>query len=143
MYLLILLIHNNVEHLQDQFFGEELYICIGLSFLIQELSRGLLLIFKNLHLRIPFVYAVIIQLISSLLLCAIVVTVSIKSYYYYVLGYSINSALFIGITLTATAVVVTLKILNDLGLQNKGLGKYGEETLRGLLMDYQNIFNQA
>lgn len=33
-------------------------------------------------------------------------------------GYSLNTSLFIGITLTATAVVVTLKILNDLGLQN-------------------------
>ncbi|MCD4736225.1 MAG: cation:proton antiporter [Bacteroidales bacterium] len=32
-------------------------------------------------------------------------------------GYSTNTALFIGITLTATAVVVTLKILNDLGLK--------------------------
>lgn len=38
-------------------------------------------------------------------------------------GYSINSALFIGITLTATAVVVTLKILNDLGLQNTKLAR--------------------
>ena len=38
-------------------------------------------------------------------------------------GHSINSALFIGITLTATAVVVTLKILKDLGLQNTPLAR--------------------
>lgn len=38
-------------------------------------------------------------------------------------GYSMNTALFVGITLTATAVVVTLKILNDLGLQNTKLAR--------------------
>jgi len=38
-------------------------------------------------------------------------------------GFSLNSALFIGITLTATAVVVTLKILKDLGLQNTKLAR--------------------
>lgn len=38
-------------------------------------------------------------------------------------GHSINSALFIGITLTATAVVVTLKILKDLGLHKTRLAR--------------------
>lgn len=38
-------------------------------------------------------------------------------------GYSMNTSLFVGITLTATAVVVTLKILNDLGLQNTQLAR--------------------
>jgi len=40
-----------------------------------------------------------------------------------IFGYSTNTALFVGITLTATAVVVTLKILNDLGLQNTKLAR--------------------
>jgi len=38
-------------------------------------------------------------------------------------GYSMNTALFVGITLTATAVVVTLKVLNDLKLQNTRLAR--------------------
>jgi Kef-type K+ transport system membrane component KefB len=38
-------------------------------------------------------------------------------------GFFLNTALFIGITLTATAVVVTLKILKDLGLQNTKLAR--------------------
>lgn len=38
-------------------------------------------------------------------------------------GFSMNAALFIGITLTATAVVVTLKILKDLGLHNTKLAR--------------------
>ena len=47
VYLLILLINNNVEQLQEQFLGEELYVCIGLSFIIQELARLLLVLFKK------------------------------------------------------------------------------------------------
>lgn len=38
-------------------------------------------------------------------------------------GYSLKTALFVGITLTATAVVVTLKILRDLGLSNTRLAR--------------------
>jgi Kef-type K+ transport system membrane component KefB len=38
-------------------------------------------------------------------------------------GFSTNTALYVGITLTATAVVVTLKILNDLNLQNTKLAR--------------------
>lgn len=38
-------------------------------------------------------------------------------------GYPIKTALFVGITLTATAVVVTLKILRDLGLGNTRLAR--------------------
>jgi Kef-type K+ transport system membrane component KefB len=38
-------------------------------------------------------------------------------------GYPLKTALFVGITLTATAVVVTLKILRDLGLSNTRLAR--------------------
>ena len=38
-------------------------------------------------------------------------------------GFPLNTALFVGITFTATAVVVTLKILNDLNLQNTRLAR--------------------
>ncbi|MEO1629027.1 MAG: histidine kinase, partial [Bacteroidota bacterium] len=41
VYVLILLINNNVDQLQEEFLGQELYVCIGLSYLIQELSRWL------------------------------------------------------------------------------------------------------
>jgi Kef-type K+ transport system membrane component KefB len=38
-------------------------------------------------------------------------------------GYSMNTALFVGIVFTATAVVVTLRILNDLNLHNTRLAR--------------------
>ena len=39
IYLLILLINNNVSQLKETFLGQELYVCIGLTYLIQEYSR--------------------------------------------------------------------------------------------------------
>ena len=35
-YLLILLINNNIEQLQEQFLGQELYVCITLSYIVHE-----------------------------------------------------------------------------------------------------------
>ncbi|MEM7084931.1 MAG: histidine kinase [Bacteroidota bacterium] len=88
VYLLILLIHNNVGQLQEQFLGEELYVCIGLSFIIQEFSRGLLLIFNMILKKTHFLTALILQVITSLVLCIILVTTTLSLYYKYVLGFS-------------------------------------------------------
>lgn len=91
VYLLILLLNNNVEQLKEQFFGEELYICIGLSYLIQEFSRLLLVLFK----RLPQVQSTFLQLtfqvLISLVLCVVLVTISITQYFKHVLGFDATS----------------------------------------------------
>ena len=106
VYLLILLINNNVEQLQEQFLGQELYVCIGLSFVIQELARILLLAFKKLPEVMSSLMSLFVQVIASMLLCILVVTITIKIYYKYVLGFSANSeelwlfnSIFCGVTL--------------------------------------------
>jgi len=88
VYLLILLINNNVEQLQEQFLGQELYVCIGLSFVIQEFSRLLLLLFNRLPSSLSPIVKLIIQMIGSMLLCAILVAFSITLYYKSILGFS-------------------------------------------------------
>jgi len=88
VYLLILLIHNNVAQIQDQFLGEELYVCIGLSFVTQEFSRGLLLIFNKVLSKPHFLTSLILQVITSLVLCVILVTAVLYLYYKLVLGFS-------------------------------------------------------
>lgn len=88
VYLLILLINNNVEQLQEQFLGEELYVCIGLSFIIQEFSRLLLLAFNKFPDRISTILKLVIQIITSMLLCAMLVTLTITLYYKNILGFT-------------------------------------------------------
>ncbi|TJY33361.1 histidine kinase [Pontimicrobium aquaticum] len=88
VYLLILLINNNVEQLQEQFLGKELYFCIGLSFIIHEFSRLLLWVFNKLPSRLSSFFKLLIQVIGSMLLCAILVTIAIVVYYKVILGFS-------------------------------------------------------
>lgn len=91
VYLLILLLNNNVDQLQEQFLGEELYVCIGLSYLTQELSRLLLLVFKRIHKGRNTFLNLFLQIIISLILCIFIVTVSMILYYKYIVGYSANT----------------------------------------------------
>lgn len=87
VYLLILLLNNNVQQLHEEFFGEELYICIGLSYLIQEFSRLLLVLFKKLPQVASTFWQFALQIIISLVLCVVLVTTSITLYFKYILGF--------------------------------------------------------
>ena len=88
VYLLILLLNNNVAQLQEQFLGEELYVCIGLSYIVQELSRFLLLVFKKLPKGKSTFLNLLSQVTISLGISVFVVTFSIIQYYKHVVGYS-------------------------------------------------------
>lgn len=90
VYLLILLVNNNVQQLQEQFLGQELYVCIAMSYIIQEFSRLLLLFFKRLPSLKNQPLQFTTQIIISMLLCVILVTFSITLYYEKIIGFSPN-----------------------------------------------------
>ena len=50
IYLLVLLLNNNVEQIQEQFFNEELYFCIALSYLIKNFLEDFYYYLKELYL---------------------------------------------------------------------------------------------
>lgn len=87
VYLLILLLNNNVQQLKEGFFGEELYICIGLSYLIQEFSRLLLVLFKKLPQVKSTVLQFAFQVFLALILCIVLVTTAITLYFKNMLGF--------------------------------------------------------
>ena len=91
VYLLILLLNNNIEQIQESFFNEELYFCIGLSYLIQEFSRLLLIFFKRFLSNQIAVSNIFSQVVVSMILCAVLSTIAIHLYYDYVLGFSADS----------------------------------------------------
>ncbi|MEM7368110.1 MAG: histidine kinase [Bacteroidota bacterium] len=91
IYVLILLINNNVGQLEEQFLTQELYVCIGLSYLIQEFSRLFLLLFEKLERPHAFWARIFLQITSSLLLCIGLVSVAIYSYYSVALGFAPNA----------------------------------------------------
>ncbi|OSY89413.1 histidine kinase [Tenacibaculum holothuriorum] len=138
VYLLILLVNNNVAQLQEEFLGEELYVCIGLSYVIQEFSRLLLVLYKRLPKVKNEVINFIIQIVVSLFLCVVIVSVSITIYYKNVLGFSPNTEelwLFNSIFCAITFIYILLYIsheylfkINTERLKNEALIKQSIEA---------------
>lgn len=91
VYLLLLLINNNIDQLQETFLGQELYVCIGLAYIIQEFSRLSLLFFKRLKRPKSFILKLILQVCSSILMSIVLVSVTMNLYFKYVLLYTPNS----------------------------------------------------
>lgn len=113
VYLLVLLLNNNVEQIQEEFFNEELYFCIGLSYLIQEFSRLLLLLFKRFLSDKITVLQILLQIVISMLLCLVLATIAINLYFEFVLGFSATSEeiyVFNSIFCTITFIYISLFI---------------------------------
>ncbi|UJH67331.1 histidine kinase [Allomuricauda sp. SCSIO 65647] len=90
VYLLILLIHNNIEQLRETFLGQELYVCIGLAYLIQELVRLSLLLFKKMNAVKSFLLRAAIQILVSVGATIFLVSTAMFLYFKLVLLYTPN-----------------------------------------------------
>lgn len=113
IYVMILLINNQVSQLADYFVSQELYVCIGLSFLVQECLGIFLYVSKRLPFRDNSLMLWAFQMITSLILSACIVTVFMWGYYELVLEFSPNGeelALFNGVFGYASLVYVSLYI---------------------------------
>ena len=113
VYILILLIHNNVGQIEEQFLGQELYVCIGLSYLIQEFSRLFLILFRKLQRPKELWLRTSLQAALSLILCIVLVSAAIHTYYLYVLGFLPTAdelLIFNGIFSTVTLIYLSLQL---------------------------------
>ncbi len=126
VYLLILLINNNIDQLKETFIGEELYICIGLAYLIQESARLSLFLFNRINQPARIFFRVLIQVFFSLLVSWILVTISMKTYFHYVLNYSPNNnellifnGLFSMITLIYASVYISHHYMHKVNITRK------------------------
>jgi hypothetical protein len=90
VYLLLLLLNNNVGQIQEEFFNSELYFCIGLCYLIQEFSRVLLLLFKHFFSNNLSAITIVVQILVSLFLCVLLSTIAINLFFEFVLGFSVT-----------------------------------------------------
>lgn len=136
VYLLILLVNNNVQQVYEQFLGKELYVCIGLSYIIQEFSRLLLLLFKRFLVLKNSLFQFLAQIIISMLLCVVLVTVCISFYYDNFVGFSPNNEelwMFNSIFSIVTLIYVLLFI------SHQYLYKINTEKLSQELLIKQNI----
>src|SRR5512145_1582313 len=90
-YLLILLINNNVSHVNDFYSSEEVYISIALTYLSFESMRMVVILLdkflpeKFLRVRIP------IQFVITFIVSVFLVFVGLTLYFKYAVGFSISS----------------------------------------------------
>jgi hypothetical protein len=136
IYLLILLLNNNVPALQEQFLGEELYFCIILSYLVQELSRALLLIFKRFPKGKNTLLNLLLQALISLFVCVLIVTVVVTLYYKHVIGFSATTEEIVMLD-SIFAVITLIYIL--LFVSHQYLYKINSEKLEHEELIKQNI----
>lgn len=90
VYLLILLVNNNVGQLQEEFLSQELYVCIVLAYIIQEYARFSLFFFERLSWLQSFIGKIIFQLIISILISILLVSTLMYLYFDWVLGFTPN-----------------------------------------------------
>lgn len=93
VYLLIILINNTVEQVNEIFNNQELYVCIGLSYISFESMRLVVLfinkrVVKNQSIQTQAAY----QVVATLLISLFLVGLAISTYFTYVIGFSIGSS---------------------------------------------------
>ncbi len=90
IYLLILLLYNNIAQILDSFISEELLICIGLSYLITETTRFILKFYPRIKSLSSPLWSIIILISISIALTVLIIIICLFIYYNYTLGYDPN-----------------------------------------------------
>src|SRR5688572_4542860 len=89
VYLLILLVGNNLNDISQIFSNEELYVCIGVTYLTFESLRASISLIKRFqfsHIRNQIVLTVAISVLISIA----VITLSIVVYYKWRVGFDVG-----------------------------------------------------
>ena len=111
IYLLILLINNNVLQVKEFFSEQEVYICIALTYLSFESIRFVIVLLdkflkgKYLLLRIP------IQFGLTTVISTITVMIGLSLYFAYVIGFSMSNTQLIGFTVIYSLTALLYNLL--------------------------------
>lgn len=134
-YLLILLINNSLLQVNEIFSGQEVYMCIGLTFICFESAR-LVIMLVNRFLKNSFSRAkLLIQFLAGIAIPTLLVTGAISLYFTYVVGFSAGSQLFLfAIIFSFSAVLYNLLyVSNDYQLRENTLKLTAERQQREVL----------
>ena len=92
VYLLILLVNNDLTEIGKIFNNGELYVCIGLSYLsLETLRLTIVLLTKRLG-EVSYQRKIIIQTAASVIITIAAVSAGVASYFYWVAGFTVGMA---------------------------------------------------
>ncbi|MDH5474530.1 MAG: histidine kinase [Cyclobacteriaceae bacterium] len=88
VYLLILLLNNNVSQINTLFTSEEVYLCIGLGLLFTESFRLITLVNKKIDKKLGSISPLFVQFILSSIVTILLISGGVSVYYNYNIGYA-------------------------------------------------------
>ncbi|WP_299272557.1 histidine kinase [uncultured Psychroserpens sp.] len=132
VYLLILLVNNNLEQLHYSFISNELFICIGLSYITQELLRVEIIVFNKTKFSQGMISSILLQIFFAIMVCVSAVTISISIYYTYIFGFlpSTNEILLFNCVFSLITLTHILLVISSNYLQKSRALKLQTEQLK-------------
>lgn len=148
IYTLILLIGNNIDQLFTTFIGEEMYVCIAISYCLSEGLR-LLSLALDRFLRTEK-YRAVIQVTLGITVACILTSLIIKAYFDYIVLFSIteNQLILFNIIFGVSSVFYNLLYFSNLYLYRENevqleIQRQKTELLDAELSQFKNEVNPA
>ncbi len=148
MYLLILMINNNLGQLSETILNNELMLCVALAFLTSEFIRLVIVLFeRRLEERLRKTASIVSLFGASLLVGALVNFFAVDAYFRYFEGFeyfsSYSTTLYtIVITYSVSAMLYTLFFMSIHLLSIKNDTELRKEDLKRQNLEHQlEIFN--
>ena len=95
VYLLVLLAFDTVNRVLDDFFNQELLVCIAMSYLILECNRLLVLIFRKQLFQTKYLRILTLAIVCCALMLTVLITSSTLMLYFYQVENLTNMASFV------------------------------------------------
>lgn len=135
-YLMILLINNSLLQVNEIFSGQEVYMCIGLTFVCFESARLVIILLTKFRNAKFARVQLLIQFVGGTIIPTSLVMAAISLYFTYVIGFSITPSQFVlfAIIFGFTAILYNLLyVSNDYQLRENTLKLTAERQQREVL----------
>jgi sensor histidine kinase YesM len=148
IYLLILLINNNVTQVNEIVSSQEVYVCIVLAYLAFESMRLVVVLLNRFLKGKQQAFLIPLQLGATSLISVLLVQFSLRAYFQYFIGFSISATqlLIFGIVFGVTALLYNLLFYSNYFLQKENTLKLNAEkqqrdVLDMEMMEFRNDIN--
>jgi hypothetical protein len=148
LYLLILLINNNVTQINELFITQEVYVFITLSYLCFESIRGLIVLMDRFLKDKHAVLRPFIQIILTTSIAVSIVITCLHLYFKHGIGFSISSTqlMIFTIVFIVTALLYNILYFSNYYLQKENTLKLNAEkqqrqVLELEMMEFKNDIN--
>jgi len=120
IYILILLLNNNIDQIFEAFLSTELFVCVGLALLVTEANLLVMKQFSNIRARYNLTNAGILTTALSISITSAIVCISLCAYFKLHLGFSPTTsdvlpflALYLGLSISYCTIYLSNHIIEQ------------------------------